>query len=162
MKAFYSFVLAVLIAFVFIACPGMQPQGPDFYFDRQGQRIEITDPAGQCVIYKVLGDTTYYKIGLFTANYAALKAKIYTAAEAEDALNDIQAALDMQGSTVGSVVTAIITVAAKAAKVGAPEIVLVSQGLGDFKADATPIDDCTWYKLTAYIGGQRNLILAFK
>lgn len=135
--------------------------GPNHYYDASGAYVEITNPAEQCVLYRVLGDTTVYKSGLFVANYAAIKAGFYTASEALAELDTIEREVLRPGSTVGSVVNTLFIVAAKAAKVGAPEIVLVTQGLSPYKGDMTPLDECTRYKLVAYIGEQRALCTAF-
>lgn len=152
----------ICVAVLVISCAGTFGYRPDFYVDRAGQTVEITAPAEQCVLYKVLGaNTTYYRVGLFTANYAALKAKFYTPEEALKQLDIIQAAVENKAATVGSIVNTLLNVAASASKVGAPEIILVTEGLGVYAGDMTPIDDCTWYKLIAYIGKQRTLIMAF-
>jgi hypothetical protein len=157
MKKLFAIVFTILLG---CAMVGMQQ---DYYVSRAGVRIDITSPADQCVLYKVLGaNTTYYKTGLFVANYGALKAEFYTAEEADKELTIIEQAVDSKVATVGSIINTILIVAAKSSKVGAPEVILVTQGLGDFAGDLTPIDDCTWYKLKAYIAKQRMLIYAFK
>lgn len=154
-------LLLVMVAFVaLVGCAGMGG-GPNYYYDANGTYVEITNPAEQCVLYRVLGDTTAYRTGLFVVNYAALKKGFYTGAEAIAELDIIEAEVMRPGANVGSVVNTLTIVAAKAAKVGAPEVVLVTEGLAPFKADMTPLDDCTRYKLVNYIGGQRNLALAF-
>lgn len=162
MKMFVAIILGVLL----MGCSGLMIHTgnvPDYYVDRQGTRVEISDPEGQCVLYKVLGaNTQYYKTGLFVANYGALKAEFYTAEEADTELTVIEQAVDNPAATVGSIANTIVMVGAKSAKVGAPEVILVTQGLGDYAGDLTPIDDCTWYKLKAYIAKQRMLIYAFK
>ena len=141
----------------------MRGKQQNYYVDRTGVRVEITNPEEQCVLYRVLGaNSQYYKTGLFVANYGALKAKFYTAEEADIELTTIEKAVDNPAATVGSIANTIVMVGAKSAKVGAPELVLVTQGLGDYAGDLTPIDDCTWYKLKAYIAKQRMLIYAFK
>lgn len=156
----FMFVLVVIIAMFTMGIKGCQTTS-NYYYDKEGKYVEITDPAAQCVLYRVLGDTTVYKTGLFVANYAAIKAGIYSAEDALKELDAIQKAVEAPSATVGSVVNTLFIVAAKASKVGAPEIILVTEGLAPYKADMTPLDDCTRYKLVAYIGSQRNLCLAF-
>lgn len=160
-----KFVAIILVVFLFGCSAALLHTGnrPDYYVDRAGTRVEITDPAGQCVLYKVLGaNTDYYRTGLFVANYGALKAEFYTPEEAMKALDQLQEAVNNPAATVGSVINSLIQVAAQASKVGAPEIILVTEGLDIYAGDMTPIDDCTWYKLTAYIGKQKNLVFAFQ
>jgi hypothetical protein len=156
----------ILAALMFMSCAyvdSMRGVQQDYYVSRTGVRVEIINPAEQCVLYKVLGaNTTYYRTGLFVANYGALKAGFYTAEEADRELTIIEQAVDSKVATVGSIANTIVMVGAKSAKIGAPEVILVTQGLGDFAGDLTPIDDCTWYKLKAYIAKQRMLIYAFK
>jgi len=159
----YRQMIVIALTVVFLVGCGTIGMRPDYYVDRAGTRVEINLPAEQCVLYKVLGaNTEYYKTGLFVANYAALKKGLYTPQEAEDALTTIEAAVDSKVATVGSVINSLLIVAAKASKIGAPEIILVTQGLDVYAGDMTPLDDCTWYKLMAYIGKQKTLVYAFK
>ncbi len=160
MKCFAFAVLIVVAGFI-MGIDGCQTTGTNYYYDKTGTYVEITDPPGQCVIYKLLGDTTVYKQGLFVANYAAIKAGIYTGEQAIKELDIIEAEVLRKGATVGSVINTIFLVATKASKIGAPEIILVTEGLSPYKGNMTPLDDCTIYKLVAHIGSQRNLALAF-
>jgi YD repeat-containing protein len=135
----------------------------NYYYDKDGQYVEITDPQAQCVLYRVVGENAQlYAKGLFVANYSALKAGLYTPKEAFEAINELDNEIDRPGATVGSVINTLFLIAARASKVGAPELILITEGLGDFKADMTPLDDCTIYKLKKEIGSQRTLIMAFK
>jgi len=156
-------VCAILILSVgyIMGIDGCQTTGTNYYYDKTGTYVEITDPPGQCIIYKLLGDTTVYKTGLFVANYAAIKAKIYTPEQAIKELDAIEKEVLRPGATVGSVINTLFIVAARASKAGAPEIILVTEGLSPYKGNMTPLDDCTRYKLIAHIGSQRNLALAF-
>lgn len=160
MKKVLVLILVMCIPFIF-GNERCQTTGSNYYYDANGTYIEITNPPEQCVLYRVLGDTTYYKSGLFVANYAAIKAKLYSPEDAHKALDQIEAEVLRQSATVGSVINTLFIVAAQAAKVGAPEIVLVTKGLSSYKGDMTPLDDCTRYKLVAYIGEQRALVQAF-
>jgi len=161
MKKYLMLGLIVLLAAFTMGIDACQTTGTNYYYDKTGTYMEITDPPGQCVLYRVLGDTTLYKQGLFVANYAAIKAGLYTGAQAIKELDVIEGEVLRPGATVGSVINTLMIVASKASKVGAPEIILVTEGLAPFKGDMTPLDDCTRYKLIAYIGSQRNLALAF-
>ena len=140
---------------------GCQTTGTNYYYDKDGTYVEITDPPGQCVLYKVLGNTTAYKTGLFAMNYAAIKAGFYTGEQAVAELDKLEAEVVRPGATVGSFANSLSITAAKASKVGAPEMVLVTQNLDFLKSNMTPLDDCTKYKLLNHIGGQRMLSLAF-
>lgn len=134
----------------------------NFYYDNAGTYVEITDPPGQCVLYRVLGDQAQAaKTGLFVANYAAIKTGLYSAEDAIKELDIIQAEVINVGATVGSVINTMFITATRASKAGAPEIILITEGLSPFKGNMTPLDDCTRYKLLAYIGSQRNLCRAF-
>lgn len=134
----------------------------NFYYDASGKYIEITNPPEQCVLYRVLkGNAEFYRAGLFTANYAALKAGIYKPSDALDELDNIEKSVLDPGATVGSVLNTLILTATAAAKVGAPELILVTEGLGGYRGNMTPLDDCTRYKLINFIGGQKNLVRAF-
>jgi hypothetical protein len=156
-------LVAAILAILFVSCAALQTNQPNYYVDKNGQQVVITDPAGQCVLYKILGtNSEYYKMGLFAASYGALKAKVYTSDQANQALNDIKSSVDATGATVGSVINTILTVAARASKIGAPEIILVTQGLGGFSGNTTPLDECTVYKLDQYIESQRLLVMSFK
>jgi len=157
---FVLFILVILIVFT-MGINKCQTTGANYYYDADGKYVDITNPPEQCVIYRLLGDTMVYKSGLFIANYAAIKAKIYSPDEALTQLELIEKEVLRPGATVGSVVNTLFIVAAKATKVGAPEIILITEGLSPYKADMTPLDDCTRYKLISHIGSQRNLCLAF-
>jgi hypothetical protein len=133
----------------------------NYYYDKAGQYVPITNPPEQCVLYRVLGDTTLYRSGLFIMNYAALKKGYYTPEQAIAELDVLNGAATAPDATVGSFISTLMIVAGKATKVGAPEMVLVTEGLSPFKGDTTPLDECTRYKLVAYIGSQKNLCLAF-
>lgn len=168
-------IICILIAMIFFGCT-MASKGyrPDYYVNKAGDKVDITDPAEQCVLYRVIGvDTEYYKVGLFTANYAALKTGIYTPEEADKELDFIEKSVDSEVATVGSVINSLLIVAGEAgeaglraagetSEVGAPEIILVAEGLEVYIDDPTPIDECTWYKLKTYIAKQRVLVHAFK
>lgn len=154
-------LLFVLAAFAMGIGTCATTPSANFYYDKQGQYVEITDPPGQCVLYRVLGDTMVYKTGLFVANYAAIKKGLYSAEEALAELEIIEREVLRPGASVGSVVNTLFIVAAKASKLGAPEIILITEGLSPYKGDMTPLDECTVYKLVAYIGSQRNLCIAF-
>jgi hypothetical protein len=160
MKRLVLFVLAMCVPFI-VGIGGCETTGSNYYYDADGTYVEITNAPEQCVLYRVLGDTTVYKSGLFVANYAAIKAKLYTPQEALTELDTIETEVLRKGATVGSVINTLFIVSAKATKVGAPEIVVVTKGLVPYKGDMTPLDDCTRYKLVAYIGEQRALCLAF-
>lgn len=161
MKNKWIFLLLAMVLPFMVGIDGCQTTGANYYYDANGTYVEITDPPGQCVLYRVLGDTMAYKTGLFVVNYAALKAKFYTGAEAIAELDIIEKEVLRPGANVGSVINTLTIVAAKASKVGAPEVVLVTEGLAPFKSNMTPLDDCTRYKLISYLGSQRNLALAF-
>lgn len=160
MKKSISILLMVAMAvFLLSACPYTRTP---YYYDKDGMYVEITNPPEQCVLYRVLGDKTQiYKAGLFVVNYAAIKEGFYTGEEVIRELSIIEAEVLSPAATVGSVINILIIVAAKAAKAGAPEIVLITQGLSEFVWSTTPLDDCTRYKLVGYIGSQRALALAF-
>ncbi|KXH69835.1 MAG: hypothetical protein AM326_01810 [Candidatus Thorarchaeota archaeon SMTZ-45] len=158
---YLSLVLIIGLTGFIMGIDGCQTTS-NFYYDSNGQYVEITDPPGQCVLYKILGDTTVYKTGLFVANYAAIKAKIYTAEDAITQLDVIEKEVLRPGASVGSVINTLFIVSAKASKAGAPEIILITEGLSPYKGNMTPLDECTVYKLVAYIGSQRNLCLAFQ
>lgn len=155
---------AIIFILLLTGCTlASQGYRPDYYVDRQGEKVEITSPAEQCVLYKVVGvNTEYYKVGLFTANYAALKAGFFTPEQADAEIVFIEEGIDSPTATVGSVINNLLMVAGKASKVGAPEIILVAEGLDIYANDSTPIDDCTWYKLKTYIAKQKTLVHAFK
>ena len=163
MKTITTLFLIALIAIPFlVGIEGCQTTRTNFFYDSNGNYVEIINPPEQCVLYRVLkGNTEIYKAGLFVMNYAALKAGFYTGEQAAGELDKIEAEITRPGATVGSVINTLAIIAARATKVGAPEIVLLTDGLNPFKADMTPLDDCTRYKLINYIGGQRNLSLAF-
>ena len=161
MKRWLGLIVMVLLSGYIMGYSGCQTTGTNYYYDKTGTYVEITDPPGQCVLYKLLGDTTIYKQGLFVANYAAIKAKIYTGEQAIKELDIIEKEVLRPGATVGAVINTIFIVASKASKIGAPEIILVTEGLSPYKGNMTPLDDCTIYKLIAHIGSQRNLALAF-
>ena len=161
MNRYLALGLIIFMAAFTMGIDGCQTTGSNYYYDNTGTYVEITDPPGQCVIYKLLGDTTAYKSGLFVANYAAIKKGIYSADQALKELDTIEKEVLRKGATVGSVVNTLFIVASTASKVGAPEIILVTEGLSPYKGNMTPIDDCTRYKLIAHIGSQRNLCLAF-
>ena len=152
--------LMVSVAFI-MGIDGCQTTGSNYYYDANGTYVEITDPPGQCVLYKVLGNTTVYKTGLFAMNYAAIKAGFYTGEQAVIELDKLQAEVVRPGATVGSFTNSLFITASKASKVGAPEMVLITQNLDVLKGNMTPLDDCTKYKLLNHIGGQRMLALAF-
>lgn len=153
-------VLVMMAVFIIGACSGV-PQSM-YYYDSAGEYVEITNPQEQCVLYRVLGSGTQaYKAGLFVVNYAAIKKGLYTGAEAVAELNFIEEEVVRPGATVGSVINAIIITAGKAAKAGTPELVLITEGLSEFTGSPQPLDDCTRYKLVAYIGSQRALSMAF-
>jgi len=154
--AFFIFCFGILTGF-----NGCQTTA-NFYYDKSGQYVEITDPPGQCVLYKVLGGTSQYmRTGLFVANYAAIKAGYYSSADAMSRLDILEAEALRVGATVGSFINTLFTISAEAAKVGAPEMIVITEGLGPYRGDMTPLDDCTIYKLVAYIGSQKNLVRAF-
>jgi len=153
MKRFIIFLAIVALAFLV----GCTMTGKVTYLDRQGV-VHVTEtPTEDCVLYKIMGDTTGYRFGLFITNDFALRSEIYTAQEALTELDNMDAAIDEPMATVGSVITAIMLSAGKAAKVGAPELFIIAEGVAEFKDDITPIDDCTWYRLRLYIGKQRTL-----
>jgi hypothetical protein len=109
----------ILAALMFMSCAyvdSMRGVQQDYYVSRTGVRVEIINPAEQCVLYKVLGaNTTYYRTGLFVANYGALKAGFYTAEEADRELTIIEQAVDSKVATVGSIANTIVMVGAKSA-----------------------------------------------
>lgn len=158
-----NFLIALLLASIafIMGIDGCQTTGSNYYYDNSGTYVEITDPPGQCVLYKVLGNTTAYKTGLFAMNYAAIKAGFYTGEQAVAECDKLEAEVLRTGATVGSFVNSLSITAAKASKMGAPEMVLITQNLDVLKGNMTPLDDCTKYKLLNHIGGQRMLALAF-
>jgi len=162
MKARNLLVVFLMASIAFImGIDGCQTTGSNYYYDKNGAFVEITDPPAQCVLYKLLGNTTTYKTGLFAMNYAAIKAKFYTGEQAVAELDKLEAEVVRPGATVGSFVNSLSITAAKASKMGAPEMVLITQNLDFLKGNMTPLDECTRYKLLNHIGGQRMLALAF-
>lgn len=155
--------LLLLVAFVpvILAVSKCSTNTANYYYDSAGQYVEITDPPAQCVIYRILGNTTAEKTGLFVANYAALKKGLYTAEDALNQLDFLQSEAESKTATVGSFISALVMVAGKVAKAGQPELILITQNLQSFINDTTPLDDCTRYKLIAYIGSQKTLAAAF-
>lgn len=162
-KHFWTIInLLIIGAFIGGAFATCGQQGANYYYDSEGNYVEITNPQEQCVLYRVVkGNAKVYAAGLFVANYAAMKQGFYTKQEALEALADIEAAVVDSTATVGSVINTLSMVAAKAAKVGAPELILITEGLSVHAGDNTPLDDCTRYKLLAEIGKNRTLINAF-
>lgn len=158
-------LVLIMIGYVMLFTMGVnqcQTTGANYYYDQAGQYVEITDPEGQCVLYRVIGlNTQAYKQGLFLVNYTAIKAKIYSADDVLKELDKLEAEVLRKGATVGSFTNTLLITAANAAKVGAPELVVVTRGLEIHRADMTPLDDCTRYKLVNEIGGHRALALAF-
>jgi hypothetical protein len=163
MKHVFMILLGFLILMSLSCSKIFVPKTSDFYIDSNGNRVEITAPTEQCVLYKVLGtNTSYYKMGLYTANYGALKAGIYTPEEAESVINNISDEVNNPAATVGSVITVLLASVAKAEKAGAPEIILITSGLDEFAGSTVPLDDCTRYKLNQHIVKEKLLITAFK
>lgn len=164
MKKILYILLACVLLFSFASCSKIFVQkANDFYMDANGNRVDIIDPAEQCVLYKVLGtNTSYYKMGLYTANYAALKKGLYTSEEAESVIKDIESEVNSKTASVGSVIAVLLASVAKAGKAGAPEIVVITAGLEEFAGSTLPLDDCTRYKLNVHIGKEKLLISAFK
>jgi len=162
MKKLIWLLVLVLVASIGVFTCTKQGSVPNYYMDSAGQKVEITNPEEQCVLYRVLGvNTEPYRVGLFLANYAALKGKVYTPKQALAEVGKIKTSVKEETATVGSVITTILITAASANKVGAPEIIVVTEGIGAYQEDSTPIDECTRYKLLAHIAKQEVLINSF-
>lgn len=165
MKKLLLVLVSLSLLFVLSGCFDkiLKENQNDFYYDSKGNMVEIVSPEDQCVLYKVLGaNTSYYKLGLYTANYTALKAGFYSPEEADSVINSIEAEVNSPSATVGSVISILLAAVANIKKVGAPEIVIITAGLEEYAGNTIGLDDCTRYKLNMHISKQKVLISAFK
>jgi len=148
-------IIMLIVSFFVLACPMV---GAVIYYDSNGVKHITQNPTEDCVIYRLLGNTTGYRLGLFVANRVAISQGLYTKTQGHEGVDNIRFANNMPTATVGSLVAAILSEATRATKVGAADMFIVLEGITEYQDNTEPIDDCTRYRINLHLDKQDALI----